>query len=499
MNAQQNKPLQPPNASPEQSQLKFDTEEFDKYIPEATRQFGYLTNDGVEITKLNFIGVGWIFSRMFGLVYLPEEDTVWYKNDQGCWRNIPEEIICAQINEFLTRYFNQKGRHIGFKAKASMAKEILNQVKNFSRQPGFFKNRQGEFILHCRNCFLVYDAEAGEWIPKPLDTNDIHSRNQLNVDYDPNAKAPRFVNELLGKALDKSDNCVFFAYSGQVFLGRNLSQTMLIISGAAGSGKSTAVNVIEKLVGEDNATELRTDALRGFYEIGRYKDKTLLIGRDVSADFLKVKGAEYLKKLTGGDNVVVERKHSNFVGSYRGNLNVIVISNTHQPIRIEGDRDAWERRVRTIQFHAPETPIEPIQEFDAILADEEGSGILNLALEGLTRIIQSGGKLEAGERQLQQIKDLLDESESVKVFTRECVELDESGKDNVTTMELYDAYCEYSRSRGWDPLPFSKASKQFPDAMASAFKVEASTDIMRNGSNKRGYRRVRIKSDNQNV
>ena len=498
METQKNVFPPPHNASPGQSQLKFESGEFDKYIPEATSQFGYLTNDGVEITKLNFIGVGWIFSQMCGLVYLPEEDTVWDKNDQGCWRKIPEDIICARISEFLTRYFNQKGRHIGFKAKSNMAKEILKQVKNFSRQPGFFKNSQGEFIIHCRNCFLVYDHQKVDWVQKPLDTQEIHSRNQLNVAYDPDAKAPRFM-ELLENTLDKDDIRVFMEYAGQVCFGQNITQTILIISGAAGSGKSTAVNTIEMVVGEDNATELRTGALHGYYEIGRYKDKTLLIGRDVPADFLQVKGAEYLKKLTGGDNVVVERKHSNFVGSYRGNLNVIIISNTHQPIRIEGDRDAWERRVRTIQFHAPVPPVEPIRDLDAILAHEEGSGILNLALDGLTRIIQSGGKLEAGERQLQQIKDLLDESESVKVFIRERVELEESGKDNVTTMELYEAYSDYCDGRGWDPLPFTKASKQFPDAMASAFKVEASTDIMRNGSNKRGYRRVRIKSDKQNV
>ena len=90
-------------------------------------------------------------------------------------------------------------------------------------------------------------------------------------------------------------------YMGQCLLGRNISQTFLILSGTPGGGKGTLVNVIEQLIGRDNSVELRTNCLTGRFEVGRYLGKKLLIGRDVPSDFLQRAGAQKLKSRGPGD------------------------------------------------------------------------------------------------------------------------------------------------------------------------------------------------------
>lgn len=119
---------------------------------------------------------------------------------------------------------------------------------------------------------------------------DYFSRNQLPVSFEPGARYDRFLNELLLTAMTEDDVQTLKQYMGQCLLGRNISQTFLILSGTPGGGKGTLVNVIEQLIGRDNSVELRTNCLTGRFEVGRYLGKKLLIGRDVPSDFLQRAG-----------------------------------------------------------------------------------------------------------------------------------------------------------------------------------------------------------------
>ena len=75
---------------------------------------------------------------------------------------------------------------------------------------------------------------------------------------------------------------------GQCLLGDNPSQRFLLITGTAGGGKSTLVNVIEQLVTRQNCTELRLEHMHGRFENSRLVGKTLLTGKDVKAGFLSL-------------------------------------------------------------------------------------------------------------------------------------------------------------------------------------------------------------------
>ena len=457
------------------------------------------------VKTINPICAAHVVAEILGCVYDPDSMKLWIKiPDRGLWVELPDERLAFIINTLLLFYFRWKQLQFGFKATTSTAGEIIKAIKGCCVKEGFFSGDQ-KYYIHCKNCFVRYNASLQTWEPFELTDEQFRSRNQINAEYDPKAKSPRFT-QLLEGATTADGIRVVQGYSGQILLGRNLSQTLLLVTGDAGSGKSTVVNVIQKVLGESNSTELRTNAMHGYYEIGRYEGHSLLVGLDVPSSFLRERGAEKIKALTGGDRLTVEKKHSNWVGSFRGHLNVVIVSNSNQPVRIDGDREAWERRVRSVHFHQPKVKPEPIRDFDSILASEEGSGILNFALEGLARIIDAGGQLEPSKEQKDQIADLLNESESTRVWLENCVESAPrdmclrpcSASNSVTTMEAYTSYCGYCDRHHWTPLAMSVFSKQLPDRMAATFKVEPSTNVKRDDGNKRGYKGVRLKDAQEN-
>ena len=449
------------------------------------------------IKHINPLTAAHIIADIIGCVYDTDTMKLWLKDaSSGVWSELPDEVLANQVNTLFLFYFKLVGLEFGFKANANTAVEIVKAIKGCCAVNGFFAADQKHYV-HCQNCFVCYDAETHEWKEYELTDDRFRSRNQINAYYDPSATAPRF-NALLEGVATVDGIRVLQGYMGQILLGRNLTQTILLVTGEAGSGKSTVVIIIQNVLGEKNATELRTNAIRGYYEVGRYEGHSLLIGQDVSSTFLRERGIEKIKALTGGDRVTVEKKRSNWVGSFHGHLNVIVVSNCRQPIRIDGDRDAWGRRVRSVHFHQPDAKPEPIRDYGSILAREEGSGILNFALKGLAQIIEDGCQLKPSEEQKKQIEDLLDESESVRIWLEHCVsavpynapQTPCSKENSVTTMEAYTSYRDYCHSRNWTPLAMSLFSRQLPDHMAASFSVEPSNSVTRDEGNKRGYKGV---------
>ena len=444
--------------------------------------------------KVNAIGVAAFLAEATGIVFVPTEKTLWLKEpERGLWLLLDEDELVTRTLEALNLFIREVIKlKFEFVEKQSLATEIVKRLKHYASKIGFFDVPQGTYLLHCLNCFLLINVKDGSVKQYALTEEWIHSRHQLNVVYDQHAQCPRFLKDLLRPIITQDETRVLFDYLGQILLGHNISQKILILSGVAGGGKSTIVNIVEMILGRENVTELRTNALHGWYETSRYIGKSLLVGKDVPADFMRHHGASKIKALTGNGLISTEKKHSNEVSTFAGTLNVIITSNCNQPIRLQDERDAWERRVLSIKCKQPEKRITPIRDFDKLLVETEGPGILNLALEGLKRVIEAGGTIVASAEQKREIEDLLDESEGVPVFLREYVEKGDFN-DNLTSWELFLAYKAYCQTRGWKPKSVTAVQKELPDAVATLFDEPRRTDIIREGTPHRGYWHIRLK------
>jgi hypothetical protein len=131
--------------------------------------------------------------------------------------------------------------------------------------------------------------------------------------------------------------------------------------------------------------QLRTQHLDKQFELYRYRAKTLLSGVDVPGNFLQMGGAKVIKGLTGGDVLDAEGKGINDGYHIVGNYNIIITANEKLRVSLDGDVEAWRRRLLLLEFNQP-PPAKKIDRFAEKLVEEEGPAILAWGLRGFLRV-----------------------------------------------------------------------------------------------------------------
>ena len=370
--------------------------------------------------------------------------------------------------------------HRNLQQISRMATNLADVGDAFDRRPD---------LIHVSNGMLRI-GEDGAVSLLPF-SPDYFSRNRCPIPWDPDAACPEFLSAI-GQVLPPEDIVALQRFFGQCLLGRNLTQVFLILRGPAGLMKSTLQQILILLVGMDNVESLRPAHLGGRFELSRFVGKSLLVAADVASDFLATGAAHILKSLTGGDTLTAERKGDNESIAIRGAFNVCVTSNVDLQVHLEGDRDAFSRRLLVLDFQGRK-PAQAIPDFAAHIVAKEGPGILRWAAEGaigLLQAVRATGRFPRGPGQLARIEDFLDRSDSAAVFVSTCVRKD-AGSD-VSTKELYAAYEDFCGLKGWASLSEREFQLKLPHLMKTLHGVVGSHNLLRAFSQVRGYRGVRL-------
>jgi putative DNA primase/helicase len=229
------------------------------------------------------------------------------------------------------------------------------------------------------------------------------------------------------------------------------------------------------------------------FELGRFLGKTLLYGADVPENFLNQRGASVLKSLTGYDPVTLEFKNSNESPSIMCRFNVITTCNSRLTVHLEGDTDAWRRRLAIIEYRKSK-PDKVIADLDKHILDQEASGVLNWMLEGLDKIRSDGWQLRLTPGQQAVIDNLLLESDGHAVFARECLKRD--SEQTLTVADCFAAYVEFCNQRGWTTLTKNKFGTVIGDIVARAFGLTIRHDILdANQKPQRGWRGLALTTE----
>ena len=446
-------------------------------------QAAYYNSKGT-VTSINPMFFAALFYVSNKLVYEQAERRFYFYNlSNGEWEKKDNNHILNQIWRMVFEY-SKRFNHVCLESKCpvNILRNIMLHLSVFATEKDFFASNKQKFI-HCNNWFLVYDNETQKWNQEPF-SPDFHSRNRSNIIYDPEATCPQFITKLILSAMSEDDAKLLQLYVGQCLLGRNLSQTFLMLTGTANGGKSTLVNVIEALIGLRNRTELRLEHMGSRFELQRLVGKTLLTAKDVKSNFLNTGSAYKLKSLVGNDMLTTESKGVNDTADILGSFSAIITCNNNLRVSIDGDHAAWKRRMLWIKYDNP-PPDEVIVDFDQKLLTEESSGILNWALEGAAELLSNGGKIHRTAKQNDRINNFMQESDSVSAFVSECVK--QMPDSTVTVSELLVAYSHYCQDRTWQPLPEREFQTRLPDIMLEKFHASRRNDVDRDGKAQRGY------------
>lgn len=439
------------------------------------------------------------FAAKHRILFSPEEVRFWrYQGDKtGLWIKQTEDSIRAEMAADIKEVADdfKKAPLIMIRTTGMMGAIVAmlrGQVEKWDafKRPIAPKTMRPRALIHCQNAMLDLDESPPV---QRVFAADYMSRQQLAVSLKEGAECPRFL-EYLRSAVSEDDLELMQKFAGQMLIGVNYAQKILILTGTAGGGKSTFVRIIRAIIGEKNIGQLRTEHLGSRFELAMMMGKSLLVGVDVPGKFLQAEFAHVIKGLCGGDPLVAESKHGNDTFEVVGEFNVMVTCNGRLKVKLDEDSDAWMRRLGIVNFSCP-PPARPDPHFVMKLVASEASGILDWMIQGAVKLIKDldeTGTIKLTTKQKDRVDSLLAESDSVRDFVRRG--LTKTPEARCTTEQIMEAYVHYCEHRGWSAEGTKVVERELPDAMLEIHRVGKSNDI-KTGSDekaKRGYRGIEI-------
>jgi phage/plasmid-associated DNA primase len=189
----------------------------------------------------------------------------------------------------------------------------------------------------------------------------------------------------------------------------------------------------------------------------------------------------------------VELKGSNASPSLKCEFNVIVTSNSRLQVHLEGDVDAWQRRLAIVRYDKPK-PANSIPDLDKRILETEASGVLNWMLDGLYALRSANWQLTLSPEQKRRVDELLLESDSVKVFfTDRCIS--DTTAPGMTVADAFAAYCDFCSDNGWGGVERRAFGRDCPEMVQRLFRLAPRHDIIgQDGKkNQRGWKGFRLK------
>jgi P4 family phage/plasmid primase-like protien len=423
-------------------------------------------------------------------VFVPEETRFYaYNTETGLYAEQTEHALAARLSPIMLQCAREAGGvvdtgNLNFRFRKTAAlRGVLQRAKGLLAVPHNFFDADLDKQIPCANGLLrLAELKLLPFSPAA------RRRNKLAVAYQPGAQCPRFLDTLMKPALCEEDIDLLQRWCGLALVGTNLAQVVMLLTGTAGGGKGTFIRVLRGIIGPQNMATLRTTLLGTRFELGRFLGRTLLYGADVAPDFLNCASASVLKSLTGADPVTLEFKSTNARPEIVCAFNVILTSNTHLRVRLQGDADAWRRRLRIVRYENP-PPEKVIADLSEVILHNEAPGVLNWMLEGLRRVRDDGWRMGISPRQQKIVDDLLTECESHVRFVRDSLRKHADG--SLTVDEIYERFCDYCVTRGWDTMPKAHFSSLAEEAVRRELGASRRNDIAGpNGKAQRGWKGI---------
>lgn len=310
--------------------------------------------------------------------------------------------------------------------------------------------KNAETIIAFKNC--LFDVTSNE----TMDFNpDLVITNMIPWEYDPDA-----YNELADKTLDKlacNDKQVRSLLEeiiGYCFFRRNELRKAFVLTGEKANGKSTFLDLIIEILGDENVSSLDLGELGDRFKTAELFGKLANIGDDIGDEFIS--DTSTFKKLVTGDRINVEKKGQDPFDF--NNYSKLIFSANEIP-RLGRGRDsaALLSRIIIIPFNARFSKRDP--DFDPFIKyklrkPESMKYLVRVGVEGLIRVLKNNG-FTTSKRVEQEIKNYEYENNPIKQF------FDDYGTpENSTTKTVYNDYKGYCYNNGLNPMSHTQFSRQ---------------------------------------
>lgn len=281
--------------------------------------------------------------------------------------------------------------------------------------------------------------------------------NRIPWDYIPDAQselAERTLNKLACN--DPSIVALLQECIGYCFYRRNELGKAFILTGDKSNGKSTFLDVIKYMLGDENISALDLKELGDRFSTSMMFGKLANLGDDIGDDFLSGTQVSTFKKIVTGNRIKAERKGQD---PFEFNPYIKMLFSANDIPRMKDKTGAVLRRLVIIPFNATFTVNDP--DFDPyikykLVEQESIEYLIRVGVEGLRRVIQQNHFTQS-ERVDREIKEYEEENNPIAGF------IEDQGLDmieNQLTADVYKRYQVFCADNSLTPMSNIVFSKQ---------------------------------------
>lgn len=279
--------------------------------------------------------------------------------------------------------------------------------------------------------------------------------NKINWNYNPAA-----YSEICDKTLtklacgDKQIRMLLEEVIGYTFYRRNELRKAFILIGDKANGKSTYLDMIKTMLGDENTSALDLNELGDRFKTAELFGKLANIGDDIGDEFIP--NPAIFKKLTSGDRLNAERKGQD---PFDYNSYAKLLFSANSIPRIKDKSGAVLDRLIIIPFNATFSPDD--EDYDPYIkyklrTNEALEYLINVGIVGLKRVIKNR-RFTICKKVQKQIEEYEEHNNPIILFFKE---IEESQIINEPTKDVYQKYQEFCIVNSFQPMSNIEFSKQ---------------------------------------
>lgn len=306
------------------------------------------------------------------------------------------------------------------------------------------------YIAFRNGIYDVVDERMLDFSPEIVVTN------KIPWDYTPTA-----FNELTEKTLNKLscgdaairmllEECI-----GYCFYRRNELGKAFILTGDKSNGKSTFLDLVKAILGDENISALDLKELGDRFSTSMMFGKLANIGDDIGDDFLQGSQVAIFKKVVTGNRIKAERKGQD---PFEFNPFIKLLFSANDIPRMKDKTGAVLRRLVIIPFNAAFSKADP--DYDPfikykLISQDSIEYLIALGVQGLKRVLASQ-EFTKSEKVDKQVAEYEEENNPIVAFLAEYGEeyiVNESVGD---VYRMYTVFCAENSMQPMSNIVFSK-------------------------------------------
>lgn len=297
--------------------------------------------------------------------------------------------------------------------------------------------------------YNIVDKSFVEFSPEYIITN------KINWNYNPVANSP-FCENVLSKLScnDEDIETLLKEVIGYCFYRYNELGKAFILTGDKSNGKSTFLNMISYLLGDNNISALDLAELGDRFKTAELFGKLANIGDDIKGDFIP--DLSIFKKLCTGDRVNAERKGLN---PFEFNNYSKLLFSANKIPRVKDETGAVLRRLIIVPFNAKfdknDKDYDPYIKYKLQNSDVMEYLVVE-GLKGLERVLTNKGFTISAKVE-EELKEFDEMNNPITMFIDDTDETLIINNSTTDAFRVYDAYC---RDNGFNPLGKIQFCKQ---------------------------------------